>query len=95
MPDAPVVVEHDPNAERFLVRLNGETAYIQYDLDEKIITFMHTEVPASARGHGVAEAMARTALDYARDQRLTVVAFCPFVSTYIRRHREYQKLLER
>ena len=49
----------------------------------------HTEVPESLRGRGIAQRLARAALEYAREQGLAVVPNCPFVRAYIRKHPEY------
>jgi predicted GNAT family acetyltransferase len=57
------------------------------------ITFWHTYVPPSMEGHGVGGALARTALEAARRDGLTVVPRCPFVASYIRRHPEYLDLV--
>jgi uncharacterized protein len=58
-----------------------------------LIVFLHTEVPKAIEGHGVAGKLARAALEYARDEGLGVIARCPFVAAYVRRHPEYQALL--
>jgi len=44
-------------------------------------------------GQGLAGKMAKTALEYARNNGLDVVPNCPFVRAYIRRHSEYRELV--
>ncbi|HEY5930044.1 MAG TPA: N-acetyltransferase [Burkholderiales bacterium] len=34
-------------------------------------------------------------MDYAREQKLVVLALCPYAKAYIGRHPEYQDLLDR
>jgi predicted GNAT family acetyltransferase len=89
-----VAVEHDAAAQRFVARLGGETAVLQYRRFPTRIVFVHTEVPAAFRGHGVADTLAHAGLEYARAQHLTVVPLCPFVAAYIQRHPEYQELVQ-
>ena len=36
----------------------------------------------------------KTGLEYARAEHLAVIALCPFVDSYIRRHPEYQPLMQ-
>ncbi len=57
------------------------------------IAYLHTEVPKELEGKGIAGKLAKTALEYAREQGLKVHPFCPFVKTYIERHPEYQDLV--
>ncbi len=41
----------------------------------------------------LASLIVRTALDYARAQKLKVMPLCPFTAGFIHRHPEYQDLL--
>jgi predicted GNAT family acetyltransferase len=47
---------------------------------------VHTEVPPSLRGHHLAAALAKAAIDAAHAERLQVVVVCPFVKAYLRQH---------
>jgi uncharacterized protein len=86
-------VVNNPERRRFETRVNGILAQSAYRLDGNVITFTHTEVPESLAGKGIANLLAETALNYARDHELSVVPLCPFISTYIKRHPEYQSLV--
>jgi len=69
-------------------------AVLQYRHASGKIYFVHTEVPPAFQHRGIADALAHAGLEYARAQHLTVVALCPFVASYIRRHPEYQGLTQ-
>jgi uncharacterized protein len=64
-----------------------------YELDQDVITFTHTAVESAFGGQGVGGKLARFALDDARERGLRVVARCPFIRRWIRRHPEYTDLL--
>ena len=53
------------------------------------MVYPHTEVEPAFEGKGVGAALARAALDDARERNLTVIATCPFVAGWMRRHPEY------
>jgi uncharacterized protein len=89
-----VAVTHDPATQQFLARVAGGVAVLQYRREPGRIVFLHTEVPEAARGHGVADHLARAGLDYARASGLAVVPLCPFVAAYLKRHAEYQPLVD-
>lgn len=91
-PDA-VEVTNNPSEGRFEAREEGRLAVVEYERLEDSIVFTHTLVPKALRGRGIAEEMARAALEYAREHRLGVVALCPFVAGYIGRHPEYRPLV--
>ena len=91
-PDA-IAVTHNEAAHRFEATVDGLRALIAYRrLPDRMVLY-HTEVPAPIEGHGIAAKLTRTALDFARANHLRVVPLCPYVSSYLRRHREYYDLL--
>ncbi len=57
------------------------------------VSIPHTEVDPSMNGRGLGSQLVRYALDDVRAQGRKVVPACPFVSTYIQRHAEYNDLL--
>src|SRR5271169_6899818 len=71
---------------RFEFEENGETAWLEFDRDDQgWMTLWHTEVPPSLRGRGIAATLARTALEYARDENLKVDVICPSSPTTSKR----------
>ena len=80
---------------RFEAAVGDHVAVVGYARHGDAIIFTHTEVPDALRGQGVGDALARAALDSARARKLRVVPLCPFIGAFIRRHTEYQDLLEK
>jgi uncharacterized protein len=79
---------------RFELEEMGETAYLEFDLDSAgWITLLHTEVPEALRGRGIAGELAKTGLEYARDNQLKVDVVCPLVANYISKHPEFLPLV--
>jgi predicted GNAT family acetyltransferase len=78
---------------RFETEIGPRTAFLNYILGEKVITFTHTEVPSSLNGRGIGTALAKTALDYAREEGLRVIPQCPFVADFISTNPHYQSLI--
>jgi len=88
-----VPVRDNAAAHRYEARVDGHVAIIAYAREGDRITFLHTIVPPALEGHGLASRMARVALEEAREQHLEVIARCPFVASYIRRHPDYLSLV--
>ena len=56
---------------------------------------MHTFVPDSLSGKGLASALAHYALEYAKERQLKIIVYCPFVGVYIKKHPEYNILVNK
>src|SRR3954453_9168387 len=88
-----ITVEDNPAAQRYQAQIGEYLAVAVYRLDANTITFTHTQVPKELEGHGIANKLAHAALEDARARQLTVVPQCPFIGSYIRRHKEYLALV--
>ena len=87
-------IRHNEEESQFETTIDGHIAVAAYDLEEpNRIVFTHTVVPDALSGRGIAGAIVKQALDYAREQKLTVVPQCSYVAAFIKRHDEYQDLL--
>ena len=87
-------ITHNPTTQRFETVIDGHTAFLSYEMiDDKTLNYNHTIVPPELGGRGVGTALAKHALDYARDNHKKVVPSCSFVASYIQRRVEYQSLL--
>jgi predicted GNAT family acetyltransferase len=89
-------VTDQPDRSHFEVTVDGAQAgFAAYRLrGDDVIVFTHTEIDDAYAGRGLGGILARGALDQVRaaGQR-RVVALCPFISAWIKRHPDYQDLL--
>ena len=90
--NVPIVLDTDH--DRIEMVVGHQTAFLTYRHKDKVLSVIHTEVPPAFRGKGVGDALARSALNYARAQGLTVKPYCPFVAGFISRHPEYAGLVD-
>jgi len=87
-------ITHNKENMRFEVMIDGEKAFLEYRIKGNDIAFMHTEVPETLWGKGIASALAVYAFDYAKENNLPVIVYCPFVKTFLKRHAEYNVQLD-
>lgn len=85
VPPSSSVVDNRAKSQFELV-VDGQTAVLMYERTPASLVLKHTEVPASLRGHHLADALAKAAIDAAHAERLQVVVLCPFVRAYMRKH---------
>lgn len=96
MPERPsdIKVTDEPEAERYAISVDGELAgFTQYRERPRGLAFVHTEIDDRFEGKGLGSRLISFALDDARARDLAVLPFCPFVKSYIQRHREYADLV--
>ncbi|HEY1853992.1 MAG TPA: GNAT family N-acetyltransferase [Solirubrobacterales bacterium] len=89
-----IEVRDDREGERYVIEVGGEPAgFAQYRDRANAISFTHTEVDKRFEGQGLGGRLVAAALDDVRSRGLAVLPFCPFVRSYIERHREYLDLV--
>ena len=88
-----IVVTNNEEAQRFEATVDGLRSILTYRRFPDRIVFNHTVVPPPLEGKGLAAKLTRVALDFARANHLRVVPLCPYVSSFIQKHSEYQDLV--
>jgi len=79
---------------RFEVDLGYDFAYIDYRYHDDDIVLMHTFVPNSHRGQGIAGKMIKKVLEYIKAEKIPLIVYCPTINKYIENHPEYKELLD-
>lgn len=87
------IIDNKPH-HRYEMNVDGVLAYVAYSRAPGTITFIHTIVPEALAGKGIGSKLAKYVLDEARANREKVIPQCPFVSAYIKKHPEYQELVQ-
>jgi predicted GNAT family acetyltransferase len=75
-----------PAEGRFLVRIDGAEAELVYRLRGDRFFLIHTEVPESLGGRGIAGQLVRAALRRAESDDLTIVPWCPYARRWLKEH---------
>jgi hypothetical protein len=91
----PVDVVEVADRRRFEARAADGTVVGRADYERmgSVLAFTHTEVEPELEGQGIASALVAGALDQVRDSGRTVIAYCPYVRAWLRRHPDYQDLV--
>ncbi|MFI0353183.1 GNAT family N-acetyltransferase [Actinomadura sp. 9N407] len=88
-----VTITDAADRHRFEAHIDGSLAgFAEYMRSDKLVVYPHTVVEPAYEGKGIGGALARAALDDARERGLPVLATCPFIAAWLRRHPEYEDL---
>jgi len=91
---AGLTITNNKEQQRFEAAVNGELAYLEYRFHKNDIALMHTFVPDSLGGRGIATELAKYAFKYAEDNKHPVMVYCPFVASFLKKNPEYNKFVD-
>ncbi len=80
--------------KRFEINTRGFTAFIEYEIKDKALLLLHTEVPEEIGGKGIANSLADHAFKFAAAHDMKVKNYCAFISAYVKRHPELQSFIK-
>jgi predicted GNAT family acetyltransferase len=87
-PHTPTVVDDERN-HRFLHVEDGVEAPLIYRARPGKLILIHTEVPESLAGRGIAGRFVSAALERARTTKETVLPWCPYARKWLSEHPDF------
>lgn len=90
-----IEVFDDPENHAYVITVDGERAgKAVYHLRGGRHFFVHTEIDSEFEGKRLGSQLVQFALEDVRLKERRVVPICPFVRAYIKRHPEYEDLID-
>ncbi|WP_368496473.1 GNAT family N-acetyltransferase [Herbiconiux sp. A18JL235] len=88
-------VVHQPEGHRYVLEVDGrEVGFTGYtDRDGKRV-FLHTEIDPAEGGKGYGSILIKGALTAVREEGLKAVGICPFVEAYVKKHHDFDDIVE-
>ncbi|MBC7571142.1 MAG: N-acetyltransferase [Spirosoma sp.] len=87
-------VKDNTYKNRFELNYANKLAIVEYrQLDDETLALTHTEVDASLEGQGVGSHLVKGVLEYVDRNNLRIVPACPFITTYLKRHPDWNRLI--
>ena len=84
-----VEVKDNPAEHRYEAWVDGALAgFSEYEPRDGWLVFHHTEVKPEYEGQGVGSKLAKGALDDVRARGLKLTPTCPFINSWIKRHKD-------
>lgn len=90
-----IEIRDDEENHQYVIEADGEQAgRAIYHLRGGRHFFVHTEIDSEFGGQGLGRKLVKYALDDVRSKDGSVVPICPFFLAYIKRHPEYDDLVD-
>jgi len=86
-------VRDNPARNRFELDLGDGFAFADYRRTPGTVTVLHTEVPPSHQGQGIAAQLVTGMLGLIRQRGEKVVSRCSYLTAFLKRHPEYGDLV--
>lgn len=96
MTDRNVRIRDVPDEGAYVVEVDGRRAgKAEYRVRNDRKVFVHTEIDDEFSGMGLGTRLVAHALDDVRSEGGQMVPLCPFFAAYIKRHPEYEAIVDR
>jgi predicted GNAT family acetyltransferase len=82
----------NPEKGRFELDIGGQIAFASYRRTDEGLLIFHVETPRALRGQALAGELMQHVLDTARAEKLELIPFCSYASSWMRRQRQRAKL---
>ena len=93
--EAELTFVNDEQRGRYQVmRGNRPVGVSKYELEPGRIVFTHTVVRPEFEGQGIGSRLAKFVVQDAQARGLRITPVCPFVRSYLRRHPEYESIVD-
>lgn len=77
---------------RFEIPINGEVAFMEYQIQGAKIILVHTEVPGALQGQGIGAILVKKVMQWLKKRTYRMVPFCPYILQFLKKNPEYNSL---
>ena len=86
------LVNNEAN-HNFELTIDSQRSFIDYQVRGDKVYLIHTEVPETLQGRGVAEALVEKALTYIENKGQKIVPLCAYVQIFLKKHPEWNRVV--
>jgi predicted GNAT family acetyltransferase len=93
MPYTDLPLVNNTDNHNFEMFVDGQRAFIDYQLRGDKLFLTHTEVPVELEGRGVASVLVEKVFQYAEEHDLKILPYCAYIKTWLKRHPDWERLI--
>lgn len=80
------MVNHDASNHKFTIDNPEGVSWLEYAEDDQSVTVLHTVVPSTLSGRGLAGQLAAAAWDYTQKQHKEIRSECSYMTAWLKHH---------
>lgn len=84
---------HDKENNRFTLNIDGETAKVDYTINNGTMYLNHSEVPYNLRGKGIGKILVEKTFEKLTEEGYKAVAVCSYVKAVAKRSEKWNKII--
>ena len=85
---------HQKDQNRFILPLdNNLEAFVEYRLNDKTMSLIHSEVPSELRGKGAGKELVLKTFERLTEEGYKAVAICSYIKAIARRDEKWRKII--
>lgn len=88
-----VALQDNESAQCFELWIDDQRSFIEYENRDNKVYLVHTEVPSTMEGRGIASALVEKTFQHLEKQDKQVVPHCAYIQTFLRRHPEWERIV--
>lgn len=88
-----VALQDNESAQCFELWIDDQRSFIEYETRDKKVYLVHTEVPSTMEGRGIAAALVEKTFQHLEKQGKKAVPHCAYIQTFLRRHPEWERIV--
>lgn len=85
---------HNVAKKHFELHFSNHTTFIEYNNFGNQVALIHTIIPEILSGKGIGTALVEKTLLYLKENNKTILPFCPFIFSYLKKHPEWKILVD-
>jgi len=72
-------ITHNIKDQQFIMKVDGHTAYIAYNIHNGKKYLVHTRVPLALRGQGIGKILVKKTFAYLQEQGIQATPVCSYI----------------
>jgi predicted GNAT family acetyltransferase len=79
----------------FEMIIDGQRAFIDYRQTGDTYVLIHTEVPETLRGKGIATGLVEKTFKYLEENNRKMQPYCAYIQAYLKTHPDWKRLIDK
>ncbi len=86
-------IEHQKELNRYILKVNGGIAKIEYIIKDDKMYLVHSEVPESLRGQGIGKILVNKTFEKLTAEGYKAVAVCSYIKAIAQRSEKWNQII--